>query len=360
MEVYWYPNREDPREEAIDSFAVLSSSKGLYEWHTTGPGQRLDEDSAVFVPAFNGRGSIANPVPLQVLRVAAKVRREPKVAYASDDRDVLLLQQAAFAAERQRFLLSDGVMLGYVSDSLPFRIDVLLQLCEQVTVVPTTVAQAGLWIGSPDDHVVILRGISPVGRIELTLLPAVDYMPARVSIAADKYDIAGWRPLGHHLLSEYRNLVRDGVQDQPAVSQTTVLSFSGVIRLKDRSVPSKAQCTVETRFEDGAFFASRTTLERTEVSMTTQALDFSPPFPEGLNIYRPAGGPGVPEQWRDGAVRLAMNPKAIAAVDEAVAETQSRPRTNGQWRVLWPLAFLLLLAAVPVAIILHTRRRAAP
>src|SRR5690606_19490389 len=96
-----------------------------------------------------------------------KTRGASPVGAVAEDPERELLRAAGLVGGLESMAFADGVMLGHVSLAVPFRIDSLLRLGGSVEISHTTAAQAGLFIGSPDDQVVVLRAALPIGRIEV-------------------------------------------------------------------------------------------------------------------------------------------------------------------------------------------------
>ncbi len=266
-----------------------------------------------------------------------------------------LLTQAAFVGEMESQPFSDGVLFGHIEGTLPIRIDSLIKSAESTSVTHTTVGDMGIPVGNVQDRLAILTADGAFGRVQVALLESHDCLPVIYRVHKTSDDPVGTSRLGDFTLNR-ANVEKDGPPVH-AISYTCGLLVEEVQRVNDRWYPVKVRRVDSTAYGNGASIETTSLLTRTtieplhELPRDVFALD----FPEGTPVYRAAGGPGLPEEWRDGAVRLALDPEAVAAVDKAVTDVQALPRSDGRWQVLWPLGFLLLLMSVPVAIIIYGR-----
>src|SRR5690606_24485334 len=129
-------------------------------------------------------------------------------------------------------------------------------------------------------------------------------------------DISGWKPVGRQLAGDFANLGADPNSDTVASSVMIEVVVTDTQAVGSIHVPMRGRITGVTRMTSGASVMHLAFVNRSKVEVLQEhPPGLVPAFPELMRIGRTAGGPGLPEEWRDRAVRLALDPEAVAAVD---------------------------------------------
>ena len=365
------------------AFHVLEAGDAWYRWKDSNKFESSPMASGVLFlpdPAFDETG-------VRVLRDEVYMRElltsvtPQDVGNVRVDRSVMVTASGVTYANAVL-----GPLDGFAINNVPYRIDDLFSVlpnwkCEDIllplALVPRVIREGGQRSWSmdpgnrqsvsplidgkhalarshpmPSNRAILLSTETAYGRLEVTVLrePRV---PVMVSLYRSKDSLLGVKPL--------RTQSRDG-SGATLVEARETLIYTEFVEIAHKYFPTDAvACSAlwdadkKVTVDSGRFIMSAVSCVPADGQMR-----FVPDFPEGTTVQRTAGGPLLPEQWRSGGVRLAINTASINAA-RANAE-RVRDTTARVARRTLPGSLLFLLVAVAVtavaAIAVVMRRRA--